>query len=165
MRVADGIVGEYVALDNDSLRATVKIPKQGDDPTPTKHLIFPLHRTAAEWKKALGALEINPDDWGLSRRTYRENRMMGHADWPGFDFWLPLSDDRLARYIVPSTHMPGKEWPVREVILMRKSGEPATPTKRPRDAEDNREGRRPSSGGAVGCEGGKGTDPLRRKPR
>ncbi len=120
----DELVGEYVALHDDKVRITVKKSKQKkEDLLPhLEHLAFG-QRTPAQWRTLLTTLEVEPDDWGLHRRVLYVNCMMGHADFPGYDLWLPLSGNRIARYVVPCTHLSNKSgWPLNDVVIMKKVG-------------------------------------------
>lgn len=114
------LIGEYVAVDHAKLRVTIEEPKKDDPPPHIRHLRPGLH-TAEQWRALYSTLASNPDDWGVHRRVIHENCMMGHIDYPGYDFWLPLGDGRLARYLIASTHMPRlNDWPLGRVIVMKK---------------------------------------------
>lgn len=118
------LTGEYVAVDNDKLKVTVAspplTPKKDDVSAAIKHFAFG-RKSLEQWEAVFKTLDQNPDDWGVHRRVLNDNCMMGHADWPGYDFWLPLPKGRLARYIVPSTHMFNKDrWPIGHVVVMKK---------------------------------------------
>jgi len=95
------VKGLWLALDNPGQAVTVVDSKKEHAFPFLEHSGPPRAETI---RARFAKLPYDSAETPLHHQVIRENCGMGHVDWPGHIFWFATADDRLVRYIYPSTH-------------------------------------------------------------
>jgi len=82
-----------------------------------------LQYTRAKTDADEGVIELAEEETDvdtLHTQVISENCGMGHADWPGYIHWFATKDDKIVRYIYPSTHTPITNHPVNRTQVFKR---------------------------------------------